>query len=328
MQRKIKYLITAALLGLILTGCSDDDDDFERGNWVSRSVFDGVPRSNAIGFTIDQKGYMGTGYDGDDYMDDFWEYNIEGNYWVQKADFPGTPRTAAVGFATAGKGYLGVGYDGIDELDDFWEYDPATNTWNQKADFMGGSRREAIGFGAEGRGYVGTGYDGKNDRKDFYKYDPGTDKWSEVVGFGGDKRRGATSFSIDGLVYLGTGESNGIYQTDFWVFDPSTEVFSPLNDLDEEDDYYVTRSYAVGFEMEGLGYIATGYSGGALSTIWEYDPLDDTWEEITQLEGTARQDATYFSTGDRAYISMGRSGSLYLDDIYELYPQQEYDDED
>lgn len=328
MIRTGKLLIVLSIIS-IGTACSTDDDgDYERGNWVARSVFDGVPRSNAVGFAINGNGYMGTGYDGDDYMNDFWEYNIEGNYWVQKADFPGTPRSAAIGFAIDDKGYVGTGYSGTQDLDDFWEFDPNTNTWTQKEDFLGGVRRGAVGFGINGMGYIGTGYDGNNDRKDFYKYNPTLDEWTELVGFGGDKRRFATAFTIDNLAYIGTGVSNGLYKTDFWEFNPETQVFTSKNSLNADDDYNIARSNAVSFSLKGLGYIATGYNGGVVSTTWEYTPTTDTWEEITSLEGTSRQDATGFSTGERGFVHMGKSGSLYLDDIYELFPQQEYKEED
>lgn len=326
-NNKLK-LVLALMVFAAITGCSGDDEDSDRGNWQKRSVFDGIPRSNAVGFTIDNYGYMGTGYDGDDYLADFWQYNIEGDYWVQKADFPGTGRSAAAGFAIDNKGYIGVGYDGDDELGDFWEYNPSTNTWAQKANFGGGVRRAAVAFGVNSTGYIGTGNDGDNDKKDFWKYNPDTDTWSELYGFGGDKRINATTFIINNKVYLGTGISNGLYKTDFWVFDPQTEVWTELNDLTEDDDYNIARSNAVGFSVNGLGYIATGYYGGATGTIWEYNPLTDVWEEITAFEGTARQDAIAFSNESRAFVAMGRSGTLYLDDIYEVFPQDEYDDED
>ncbi len=323
-----KILFGIALLSLLTISCSDDDDDTERGNWKERSVFDGIPRSNAISFTINNKGYMGTGYDDDDYLTDFWEYDIDGDFWSQKASFPGTPRSSASSFALNNKGYLGAGYDGDNELSDFWEYDPSSNSWTQKADFGGGVRRGAVGFGVDNTGYMGTGYDGDNDKKDFWKYNPTNDQWEELVGFGGNKRRDATTFTIDGKVYLGTGISNGLYKTDFWEFNPQTEVWSRKNDLDEDDDYRITRSNAVGFSINGLGYIATGNVGGALSTIWEYSPNSDLWEEISNLEATSRQDAISFSNGSRGFVLLGRTGSLYLDDNYELFPQEELDEDD
>ncbi|MEH6408143.1 MAG: galactose oxidase [Leeuwenhoekiella sp.] len=327
MNYKRKFIIGIGVLALTVVSCSSDDDT-ERGNWQERSVFDGIPRSNVAGFTIGNYGYMGTGYDGDDYLTDFWQYDIEGDYWVQKADFPGTARSSATSFTADGMGYVGIGYDGENELSDFWQYNPNSNSWVQKQDFGGGARRAAIGFGTTGAGYIGTGYDGDNDKKDFWKYDTAADTWTEIVGFGGDKRRDATSFEINGLVYVGTGVSNGLYKTDFWSFDPSTEAWTKLNDLDEEDDYSIVRSNAVSFGLNGLGYIVAGYSGGTVASTWEYDPLADDWENITSLEATARQDAISFSTAARAFVLLGRSGSLYLDDAYEIFPQEDYDDED
>lgn len=324
-----KIMVGLAFFTLALVGCStDDDDNGERGNWKERSVFNGIPRSNAISFTIGNKGYMGTGYDGDDYLSDFWEYDIDGDFWAQKASFPGTPRSSASSFTLNSNGYLGVGYDGDNELSDFWEYKTSSNSWNQKADFGAGVRRGAVGFGINNTGYIGTGYDGDNDKKDFWKYNPTTDEWHELIGFGGHKRRDATTFIINDKVYLCTGVSNGLYVDDFWEFDPQTEIWTRKRDLTYEDDYYIRRSNAVGFSINGLGYITAGYTGGAIGTIWEYIPEADTWEEITALEATVRQDPVSFSNGNRAFVLLGRTGSLYLDDNYEIFPFEEYDDED
>lgn len=324
---KTKNVLASLAIGLLFASCANDDDG-DRGNWIERSVFDGIPRSSTAYFVIGDNGYMGTGYDGDDYLTDFWVYNFEGDFWAQRASFPGTARSAASGFAIGSKGYIGVGYDGDFELADFWEYDTETNAWTQKADFGGGVRRSAVGFSGNNAGFVGTGYDGDNDRKDFWKYDPMTDQWTELVGFGGDKRRDAAFFEINNKIYLGTGITNGQFTDDFWEFDPVTEVWTRKRDLDAEDDYNIIRSNAVGFSVNGMGYIVSGNANGALISTWEYNPNTDLWEQITSIEGTARQDAVAFSNGQRGFVLMGRTGSLYLDDNYELFPLQEFDDED
>ena len=307
---------------------SDDDDDDDLGNWVNRSVFDGSPRSNTSGFTIGDIGYSGVGYDGDDYLTSVWAYNINGDYWSQKADFPGVARNAAVGFEINGIGYIGSGYDGLIELNDFYSYDPGANTWSEIAAIPSTPRRNAVAFGINGYGYFGTGFDGDNDRKDFWKYDPASNSWTELEGFGGNKRRAATTFTIDDKVYMGTGVSNGVYLDDFWVFDATTESWTKKLDLDEEDEYQITRSNAVGFTLNGYGYIACGARSGASNSVWEYDPSSDTWEAKTSFEGSTRQDAIAFSNSTRAFIGLGRSGSLYLDDLDEFFPLDEYDDED
>lgn len=325
---RFKMFTMASASLCLMASCSSDDDDDELGNWTDKSVFDGSPRSSSAYFTIGNIGYSGVGYDGDDYLTSFWAYDMDGDYWSQKADFPGAARNAAVGFAIDNKGYIGSGYDGLDELSDFYSYDPSSNTWTAIAEFPSTPRRSALAFGINGYGYFGTGFDGDNDRKDFWKYDPNTDSWSELVGFGGDKRRSATTFTIGDKVYMGTGVSNGIYLDDFWVFDSATESWTQLLDLDEEDDYAIVRSNAVGFTLNDYGYIATGTSGGTLQSVWEYDPLNDTWEAKTSFERTSRQDAVVFSNNVRAFIGLGRTGSLYLDDLEEFFPYDEYDDED
>lgn len=312
-----------------LVSCSNDDDDEDYlGNWVDRSVFDGSPRSGTASFTIGSTGYTGVGYDGDDYLTSFWSYDMDGDFWSQKADFIGSARNAAVGFEIDGTGYIGSGYDGLDELADFYAYNAGSNSWQEIAALPTTGRRSAVAFGINGLGYFGTGYDGENDRKDFWKYNPATDSWSELVGFGGDKRRAATTFTIGDKVYLGTGVSNGIYIDDFWAFDAATETWTKKLDLDEEDDYSITRSNAVGFTLNGYGYIATGVSSGTLGTVWQYDPSTDDWELKTSFEGTTRQDGVAFSNGTKAVVGLGKTGSLYLDDLYEFLPFDEYDDED
>ncbi|WP_405383216.1 Kelch repeat-containing protein [Maribacter sp. LLG6340-A2] len=320
-------MISMAAVALLFVACSSDDDDEDLGNWIDKSVFDGSARSSVSGFTINDVGYMGVGYDGDDYLASFWAYDMEGDYWSQKADFPGVARNAAVGFELDGKGYIGTGYDGVDELSDFYSYDPTTNTWVEIAP-LPTDRRNAVAFGVNGFGYVGTGYDGENDKKDFYKYNPVDNTWVELVGYGGNKRRSATTFTINGQVYLGTGVSNGVYLDDFWVFDPATESWTKKLDLDEEDDYAISRSNAVGFTLNGYGYIACGELNGATNTVWEYDPISDEWEQKTSFEGATRQDAIAFSNGSRAFIGMGRTGSLYLDNLDEFFPLDEYEEED
>lgn len=331
MRKAIQYSKLASMLAIstaLFVSCSTDEDDEDLGNWINRSVFDGSPRSGISGFTIDNMGYMGVGYDGDDYLTSFWAYDLEGDYWSQKADFPGAARNAAVGFQINGTGYIGSGYDGVDELNDFYAYDPSSNSWSTIASISETKRRSAVAFSSNGYGYFGTGYDGENDRKDFWKYDPATDTWTELVGFGGNKRRSATTFTINGLVYLGTGVSNGIYLEDFWVFDPSDESWTKKTDLDEEDDYSIERGNAVGFSINGYGYVACGEINGPTTTVWEYDPSSDTWEAKTNFEGSTRQDAIVFTNGSRAFVGLGRTGSLYLDDLDEFFPFEEYDEED
>ena len=60
--------------------------------WTQKASFPGTSRSSAAAFSVENKGYFGTGYNGKDYFNDFWEYNPDTNTWNSKADYPGSAR--------------------------------------------------------------------------------------------------------------------------------------------------------------------------------------------------------------------------------------------
>ena len=316
---------------LSLSACDDDSDDTSViGNYIKQSDFEGVTRSGAVSFCIGNKAYVGLGYDGDDYLNDFWEYDPDLNFWKQVANFPGSARTNGVAFASSTKGYVGTGYDGDDELNDFWEYDPTTNTWQQIADFGGSARYGAVAFGIDDKGYVGTGYDG-NYLKDFWKYDPTTNTWEQIVSIPGSKREEAVAFVIDDIAYVGTGINNGVHVQDFWSYDPSSATWTQKNDIDEDDDYEIDRNSAIAFTVNGMGYVGLGEYFGHLGDVWEYDPVNDIWEEKTSLTSEAaasRSDAIGFAVDNRAFVATGRNGTVRFDDLWEFIPTEEFDEDD
>jgi len=77
----------------------------ERDTWTQKADFPGTARNSAVAMAVDEKGYLGTGYDGTNYLNDFWEFNPTTNTWAQKADFPGSGRYGAVAFGVNGKAY-------------------------------------------------------------------------------------------------------------------------------------------------------------------------------------------------------------------------------
>ncbi len=339
MKRYINSLQSCSIafiigFSLIFASCEDSDDTEEIGNWVELSDFDGVPRTDAVAFTIDNKAYLGTGFEeGNTRLRDFWSYNPELNFWTRLDSFPGIARNGAVGFSVNGKGYIGLGYDGEDRLKDFWEYDPQTNSWTQIADFGGTARYGAIAFSIGDYGYVGTGYDG-NYLKDFWRYSPATNKWEQIISIGGSKRIDAAVFVIDDKAYVCTGIDNGSYEEDFWVYDPITGLWTQLRDIsdtsddDYDDDYSIRGTERVAFTINGKGYLATGGVGGISNDVWEYDPITDLWEQKTYFEGSSRLDAVGFGIGDRGYVTTGQNSSYYFDDLWGFDPDDEYDEND
>ena len=110
MKGKYLLLFLSIYSLLIITSCSNEDDDEYVGNWVRVSDLDGKPRSNASSFVIGSKGYLTGGYDGDSYYNDLWEYDPDLNYWTQKATMPSSKRSSAVAFNTSSNGYNMAGF--------------------------------------------------------------------------------------------------------------------------------------------------------------------------------------------------------------------------
>ncbi|MEL7005628.1 MAG: galactose oxidase, partial [Bacteroidota bacterium] len=87
-KTKVIYLLLLVAAGLVACGGDDSDDVVEDGNWIRRSSFEGVGRSGGISFVIGDRAYVGLGYDGDDYLTDFWSYNATDDFWQRADSFP------------------------------------------------------------------------------------------------------------------------------------------------------------------------------------------------------------------------------------------------
>ncbi len=95
------------------------------GKWISKADFPGTGRYFAVAFSINNKGYLGTGSVGStEYKKDLWEYDPTQNSWTEK-DSMAVGRGYSVGFSINGKGYVGTGIGsgiGSNILEDFYVY--------------------------------------------------------------------------------------------------------------------------------------------------------------------------------------------------------------
>ncbi|MBC7488555.1 MAG: T9SS type A sorting domain-containing protein [Cytophagaceae bacterium] len=264
-----------------------------QGTWTPKANFPGTARYEAVGFSIANKGYIGTGRDGSlGNFKDFWEYNPVTDTWAQKADFGGGDRCNAVGFSIGAKGYIGTGAnEGFKK--DFWEYDPTNNSWSQKANFGGTARYDAVGFSIGNKGYIGTGTDG-SAVKDFWEYDPIIDQWNVKSDFGGTVRTNAIAFAINNKGYVGGGSN----QTDFWTYNPVSDQWTV------DSPFSTTAGYvSSAFSTSSKGYIK--YESGNQTIFKEYNPSDQTWILKDSFPETYNQESVGFSINDIGYIGTG-----------------------
>ncbi len=301
--------ITLLLTILLITILSSS---FAQGTWSPKADFGGTDRAGASGFSIDNKGYIGTGNSLSGLKKDFWEYDVTTNTWTQKADYGGIARRDAVGFSIGSKGYIGTGYSFMGPyLSDFWEYDPSSNIWTNRASFGGGGRYLAVGFSIGTKGYIGTGANFNifpYYKNDLWEYDPTTDSWIQKANLTATGRAYAVGFSLVGKGYIGTGYYASNLK-DFWEYDPAADSW-----LQKADFGGTARRSATGFSIASEGYIGTGYDGIARNDFWAFDPSANTWTEKTSFGGPARFDAVGFSIETKGYIGTGES---YSNDFWE-----------
>ena len=194
------------------------------------SKIDSLPseeaRYGAVAFTVNDKGYVGTGVaENTVYLKDFYCYDPSIEKWSEVTSFGGTKRYEAVSFVIDSVAYVVTGTKSS-KVYDFWKYDgninPDTVKWERLRDIYNTDddnsydddyddiiRYGAVAFVSGGKGYVTTGGSGGTGNVT-WEYDPSDDTWDEKTAFEGASRGGAVSFSLydRGYVLTGSGYSD------------------------------------------------------------------------------------------------------------------------
>ncbi|MCX6268882.1 MAG: T9SS type A sorting domain-containing protein [Bacteroidetes bacterium] len=262
--------------------------------WTRKADFAGVARCAAARFSINSKGYIGTGISETTSLSDFWEYNPVDDTWRQKAAFGGGPRMSAVGFSIGLNGYIGTGIDeGSNLKSDFWEYSVENDNWTKKADFGGIARGSATGFSIGTKGYIGTGWTaGDIHFKDFWEYD------NCVTGAAG---------LISGALSVCPGQEDVVYTVSpvtnaadyIWTYSGTGATISGSG-----------NSISISFgEMATSGILSvygTGSCGHGLpSPDFAIAIGQSTWIRKADFPGIERWGGVGFSIGSKGYLVTG-----------------------
>ncbi len=254
-------------------------------SWTQKANIPGGFRCAAVTFSIGNKAYFGTGNNGVDYLDDFYEYDATTNTWLTKTNFPGGPREEAVGFSIGNKGYIGTGQIFIvgpnnsftQTYNDFYEYDPVTDAWTQKASIPGLERAYAVGTGFGNKGYVGLG--GNDDQSgsftDFYEYDPITDSWTSKTSMPGIGMAESGILSTSSALYIfgGINFPNFTGTSSCRKYDPNTNTWTSIPLF---GGGVIIAPVVV--NVNGKGYVGTGYTNtlALRNDWWEFTPSGTT----------------------------------------------------
>lgn len=139
-------------------------------------------------------------------------------------------------------------------------------------------------------------------------------QWISINNIPSAPTDGACSFFIDDNLYVGGGAGSN----SFYMLDIETEVWVQKANIPGN----VARGWAIGFSIDGKGYIGGGDVGGfsLRSDFYRYDPEFDTWTQIADFGGGVR-DGAYSCTYDgKAYVIGGFDGSFALGEVWEYEP--------
>ena len=300
---------------------------FSQCDWTQRADFGGASRYTALGFSIGNNGYIGTGSNSAGiYYSDFWEYRPSLDTWVQIASLPGSGRSGAFCFVINNLAYVGAGISSSGSTwtyyNDFYKYDPATNSWSQ----LGNLPFSLVGstyFAINGKGYVLCGYENNVESAEVWEYDPSADSWTQKNNFAGGARIGMLSFTAASRIFVGTGGNlNGsVSYTDFWEYNPSSDTWTQKANFTGPQ-----RNWSVGVALqEKYCVIISGREttlNNFLNDVWSYDITNDTWTQEQSFPGNARYGAVVFATSSfKAFFGTGANapGSV-IKDYWEFTP--------
>lgn len=253
------------------------------GKWSSIADFPGEARYEAVGFSINGVGFVGTGRNmANEDFNDFYRYNPTNDTWEQIADFPGEARYGAVAFSLGNYGYVGLGREkaGASDFVDFYRYDPSNDSW-QEIDTppFNAKRAYAFAFVIGNKAYIGGGRAGNSATLpgDFVSFDG--DKWARLNPLNRSddnntydaRKYAASTFTIGNYGYIVAGRNqNGVISGTVFKYDPSSDSWTDKHQALTTD----AREKAVGFSHGGKGYITTGAtSAGTIDNTYEFTPV-------------------------------------------------------
>ena len=279
-------------------------------NQVSNFIEDG--KHHPITFANDNYGFVVCG----SYTNDVFKYDKLNDSWSQLQDFPAVGRGYAYGVTVGNKAYMGLGStsNGL-YPNDWWEYDMDNDSWTQKSSLPTDGRNHPAMIAINNKIYMGCGSNDNGNLGDWWEYDIINDVWSQKTSIIGNDRHHPFYFGIGNYAYVGFGHGSSpvagtnptsyIYN-DFYRYDPTNDNWIQLSNFPSE-----ARVAGTQFSYNGKGYILSGDGDnhGPLDSgeFWEYNPSNDSWNQLTSHPGGAIWAPGNFVIGCDVYFLLGQN---------------------
>ena len=277
--------------------------------WVQLSSYPGPGRHHPITFSNNQFGFVMAGQNSSgEYLEDVYKYNPINNEWSQVSNFPGGPRGYGYGVSNNTHAFVGFGKYQNQYPTDWWRYDLENDNWVELTPFPGQGRNHPAMILLDNKIYVGMGSTNQNFG-DWWEYNIESDSWSEKSYFDYGDRHHPYYFSASNKIFVGFGHGNSqngsmtIYN-DFYEYDHENDNWIEINNFEGEGRVAGTQ-----FSFEGKGYILSGDGDnhGPLDygEFWQYDAINNIWNELTPHPGGARWAPGTFVINCDVYLTSG-----------------------
>ena len=139
--------------------------------------------------------------------------------------------------------------------------------------------------------------------------------WDSNIYLPGLGRDDAVCFTMDNIIFFGTGNHGGFNESN---------VFYALNTRNGEWEDMPqfpgpARQYSLAEVVEFKAYIIGGIDefGNPLNDVWEYDLVNEQWNQLTSFPGAPRWKATSFAIDGKIYYGTGRDWNYSYNDFWE-----------
>jgi N-acetylneuraminic acid mutarotase len=178
--------------------------------WTRKADFPAGVRDAGVGFTLNNSGYVGCGFDGGNVYGDLWKYNAANDNWdLLPNQIQGIGIIFPSAFVINNKAYViggGLPPTTVVETRQLTEFDPVSKNWTVKAPFPGKARQAAFSFSNNSFGYVGGGQTGYTAvYQDMWRYNPDNDSWTKSEDAPLFSPAWSSAFVIGNNAYVGLG---------------------------------------------------------------------------------------------------------------------------
>jgi hypothetical protein len=281
-------------------------------NWTTLAPFGAIKTNIGFSTTIGDKGYTLMAYNAEfigtqeslinSPVEIFiFEYDASNNIWKQKSKYPGQGiRNVGGGFAINGKIYYGSGIaNDLNYVNDFWEYNPMNDSWTLIGTLPIGVTKPFT-FVLNGKGYMGGSQMGSN----FFEFNPISYSWTQRASLPATPIS-EIFFTINNYGYTGalTSSTSG----SLFKYDPNINIWTNQTSL--PFIYSVFSNDGIPFSFSNgtkgyYGYADSLYSPPSSCTIQEYNPINNSWIQKSNLPKNGYNFST-FNFNDFSFVFAG-----------------------